>query len=102
LSHPADPSPQPPANPPDQKAEDSDQRLVKPLRVSKKMRSFAHRMRMRSEDIDITDPASASEFECCSEIMRNILTKKKISKKDADRIPFRAVRPSSWTWLRSK
>jgi hypothetical protein len=86
LSHPADPSPQPPANPPDQKAEDSDQRLVKPLRVSKKMRSFAHRMRMRSEDIDITDPASASEFECCSEIMRNILTKKKISKKDADRI----------------
>jgi len=36
LSHPADPGPQPPANPPDQKAEDSDQRLVKPLRVSKK------------------------------------------------------------------
>jgi hypothetical protein len=86
LSHPADPGPQPPANPPDQKAEDSDQRLVKPLRVSKKMRPFAHRMRMRSEDIDFTDPASASEFECCSEIMRNILTKKKISKKDADRI----------------
>jgi hypothetical protein len=27
-----------------------DQRLVKPLRVSKKMQSFAHRMRMRSED----------------------------------------------------
>ena len=86
MSHPADPGPQSPANRPDQKAEDSDERLVKPLRVSKKMRSFVPRMRMRSEDLDITDEARASEFKRCSELMRNILTKKKISNKDADRI----------------
>jgi hypothetical protein len=43
-------------------------------------------MRMRSEDLDITDEAGASEFKRCSELMRNILTKKKISNKDADRI----------------
>ena len=41
---------------------------------------------MRSEDLDITDEARASEFKRCSELMRNILTKKQISKKDADRI----------------
>jgi hypothetical protein len=41
---------------------------------------------MRSEDLDITDEACASEFKRCSELMRNILTKKKISNKDADRI----------------
>ena len=41
---------------------------------------------MRSEDLDITDEARASEFKRCSELMRNILTKKKISNKDADRI----------------
>ena len=86
MSHPADPGPQSPANRPDQKAEDSDERLVKPLRVSKKMRSFVPRMRMRSEDLDITDEARASEFKRCSELMRHILTKKQISNKDADRI----------------
>lgn len=88
MNHPADPGPQPPANPADQQgvAEDLDERLVKPLRVSKRMRSFVHRMRMRSEDLDITDEASASEFKRCSELMRNILTKKQISNKDADRI----------------
>jgi hypothetical protein len=86
LSHPADPGPQRPAIRLDQKGEDSDERLTKPLRVSKKMRSFVHRMRMRSEDIDITDEASASEYKRCSELMRHILTKKQISNKDADRI----------------
>jgi hypothetical protein len=43
-------------------------------------------MRMRSEDLDITDEAGVSEFKRCSELMRNILTKKKISNRDADRI----------------
>jgi hypothetical protein len=86
LSHPADPGPQRPAIRLDQRAKDSDERLVKQLRVSKKMRSFVRRMRMRSEDLDITDEARASEFKRCSELMRNILTKKQISNKDADRI----------------
>ena len=86
MSHPADPGPQRPAIRLDQRAKDSDERLVKQLRVSKKMRSFVRRMRMRSEDLDITDEASASEFKRCSELMRHILTKKQISNKDADRI----------------
>ena len=88
MSRPADPSHQLPANSLDQKsvAEISDDRLVKALRVSKKMRPFASRMRMRLGDLDLSDPATASEFERCSEIMWNILIKKKISRKDVDRI----------------
>jgi hypothetical protein len=42
-------------------------------------------MRMRVGDLDLSDPATASEFERCSEIMRNVLIKKN-SRKDADRI----------------
>lgn len=88
MSRPANPSHQLPAISPEQKrvGEVSDDRLVKSLRVSKKMRPFASRMRMRVGDLDLSDPATASEFERCSEIMRNILIKKKISRKDADRI----------------
>jgi hypothetical protein len=88
VSRPSNPSHQLPAISPEQKrvAEVSDDRLVKSLRVSKKMRPFASRMRMRVGDLDLSDPATASEFERCSEIMRNVLIKKKISRKDADRI----------------
>jgi hypothetical protein len=88
VSDPADPGRRPSGNPADRNgvAKDSDERLVEPLRVSKKMRPFVHRMRMRSEDLDIADPAAASAFERCSETMRNILTKKRISNIDADKI----------------
>jgi hypothetical protein len=43
-------------------------------------------MRMRSKDLDLTDPARASEFDRCGEIMKTILAKKRISRNDADRI----------------
>jgi hypothetical protein len=54
-------------------------RLVKAFRVSKQMRPFARRMRMRVDDLDLTDPAKASQFESSGEEMGNILAKKKIS-----------------------
>jgi hypothetical protein len=63
-----------------------DNRLVKAYRISKNMRLFVHRMRMRARDIDFADLAQASEFDRCSETMRKILTKKKISRNDADKI----------------
>jgi hypothetical protein len=88
VSHPADPGPQPPANPPDQKgiAEDSDNdRLVKPLRASKKMRPFARRMRMGVDDLDLGDPAKSSQFERSREEMSSILAKKKIPEAEAKR-----------------
>ena len=88
MIRPANPSHQLAAISPEQKrvAEVSDDRLVKSLRFSKKMRPFASRMRMRVGDLDLSDPATVSEFERCREIMRNILIKKKISRKDADGI----------------
>jgi hypothetical protein len=61
-------------------------RLVKQFRVSKKMQPFIDRTRLRFKDLDLTDPARASEFERCSETMRGILAKKKISGSDADGI----------------
>jgi DNA primase len=80
VSRPADLIHQLPANQPDRKgvAEDSEDRLVKRLRVSKKMRSFARRMRVRVSDLDLGDPATASQFERSREKMANILAKKKI------------------------
>jgi hypothetical protein len=50
------------------------------------MHPFVHRMRMRAQDIDLADPAAASKFGSCTEAMRKILTKKKISKSDAEKI----------------
>jgi hypothetical protein len=54
-------------------------RLVKAFRVSKKMRPFVSRMRMGVDDLDLTDPAKASQFERSREEMGNILAEKKIS-----------------------
>jgi hypothetical protein len=67
-------------------AQRADDRLLKQFRISKQMRPFVNRMRMRSKDLDLTDPARASEFDRCSEIMKTILAKKRISRNDADRI----------------
>ena len=58
----------------------ADDRLVKAFRVSKKMRPFASRMRMRIDSLDLTDPARASQFARSREEMRSILAKKKIPK----------------------
>ena len=96
MSHPAEPSHQPPANPPDQKgvAEDSDDRLVKPLRVSKKMRPFGRRMRMGVDDLDLGDPAKSSQFERSREEMSSILAKKKVAAVKAKR----AIAETLETW----
>lgn len=87
MSRPADPGHQLPANQPDQKgaAKDSDDRLIKRLRVSKKMRPFAGRMRLRISDLDLGDSATASQYERSREKMASILAKKKIPKAKAKR-----------------
>jgi hypothetical protein len=87
VSRPADVIHQLPANQPDRKgvAEDSEDRLVKRLRVSKKMRPFVRRMRMRLSELDHGDPATVSQFERSCEKMASILAKKKILEAKAKR-----------------
>jgi hypothetical protein len=88
VSHPADPGHQPPANPPDQKAvaEDSDSRLVPNTRVSKRMKQFVNRMRLRLKDLDLTDPDAAARLDQAQEDMWSILKEKKISRTIANQI----------------
>jgi hypothetical protein len=56
----------------------TDDRLVETFAISKKMRPFVRRMRMRIKDFDLTDPAMASQFASSVEEMRAVLAKKKI------------------------
>jgi hypothetical protein len=44
------------------------------------MRLFVHRLRLRVKDLDLADLASSSET------MKKILTKKKLSSSDADKV----------------
>jgi hypothetical protein len=76
VSHPADP---PPTNPPDQKgvAQDTDSRLVPNTRVSKRMKPFVNRMRLRLKDLDLTDPDAAARLDQAQEDMWSILKRKK-------------------------
>ena len=87
MSHPADRR-HLPANPPDQKgvAEDPDGRLVPNLRVSKRMKPFVNRMRLRLKDLDLTDPDAAARLDQAQEDMWSILKKKKISRTIANQI----------------
>ena len=88
MSRPADPSRQPPANPPAQKgvAEDSDDRLLPDIRVSKRMKSFVNRMRLRLKALDLTDADAVTRLDQAQEEMWSILEKKKISRTIADQI----------------
>jgi hypothetical protein len=63
-----------------------DRRLVEQFRVSRNMRRFVDRMRLRIEDLDLTDPATTIEFERCCAAMKEILEKKKVVESDADTI----------------
>jgi hypothetical protein len=63
----------------------AEDRVVKAFRVSKKMRPFAGRMRVRIGHLDLTDPATASQFERSREEMQSILAKKKIPAAKAGR-----------------
>jgi hypothetical protein len=56
----------------------ADDRLVTSFRISRQMRPFVRRLRMRIKDFDLTDPARASQFASSVEEMRGILAKKKI------------------------
>ena len=77
-----------PANPPDQKgvAEDPDGRLVLNLRVSKRMKPFVNRMRLRLKDLQLTDPDAAARLDQAREDMWSILKKKKIPRNIANQI----------------
>jgi hypothetical protein len=61
------------------------ERLVTNFRVSKRMRPFVGRMRLRVKDFDRDDPARESEFTRCQKRMRAILAKKKIPIAEAKR-----------------
>jgi hypothetical protein len=73
VSRPADPSRQLHAN-----AEDSGDRLVPDIRVSKRMKSFVNRMRPRLKALDLTDPDAVRRLDQAQEDMSSILKKKKI------------------------
>ena len=60
-------------------------RLVENFRVSKKMRPFVDRMRLRVKDFDRTDPARDSQFTHRGNQMMAILIKKKIPAAKAKR-----------------
>jgi hypothetical protein len=88
VSDPADGGHQPPADQPDQKpgAEDPGSRVVPNLRVSKRMKPFINRVRLRFKDLDLTDPGMAARLEQAREHMWSILKKKKISRMIANQI----------------
>jgi len=89
MSDPTHPVVQAPANPKNQAS--ADDRLIKNFRISQKMRPFAHRMRLRLNDLDLTDPATANQFESACDEMRKILLKKKISEAKANRAIARTL-----------
>ena len=88
MSRRAKPRRQPPPHPPGQKgvAEDPANRLVPNIRVSKSMKPFVNRMRMRVKDLDLTDPDAADRLNQSRQEMANILKKKKISATKANQI----------------
>jgi hypothetical protein len=53
-------------------------RLVKPLRVSKEMRPFVEWMRLGTKNLDLSAPAIAQQFERNRQEMRGILATAKI------------------------
>ncbi len=60
-------------------------RLVETFRVSKKMRPFVGRMRLRVNDLDCSDPEMESRLTRCESQMMAILTKKNIPTSKAKR-----------------
>jgi hypothetical protein len=88
VSHQADRRHHPAANPPDQKgvAEDPDGRLVPNIRMSKRMKPFVNRMRLRLKDLDLTDPDAAARLGQAQEDMWSILKRMKTSRTVAKQI----------------
>jgi hypothetical protein len=88
VSNSADPGHPALANPPDKDgvAENSHRPLVPNTRVSKQMKPFVNRMRLRLKDLDLTDPAAVARLAQAQEDMWSILKKKKISRAVANQI----------------
>jgi len=59
--------------------ERTNDRLVRPLRISKQMRPFVERMRLGRKNLDLSDPATALQFERKQDEMRRILAATKVS-----------------------
>jgi hypothetical protein len=58
--------------------ESANDRLVKPVRVSKQMRPYVKRIRLGTKDLDLGDPGTASQFERNRQEMTRILVAAKI------------------------
>ena len=67
-------------------AEDPDSRLVPNIRMSKSMKPFVNRVRLRLKDLDLTDPDAAARLDQAQEDMWSILKKRKISRIIANQI----------------
>jgi len=67
-------------------AEDADGRLVPNIRASKRMKPFVNRMRLRLEDLDLTDPDAAARLDQAQEEMWSILKRMKTSRTVANQI----------------
>ena len=67
-------------------AGEPDDRLVRNIRVSKRMKPFVNRMRLRLEDLDLTDPDAAARLDRAQEEMGSILKRMKISGTVANQI----------------
>ena len=82
MSRQADRRQHPPANPADQRgvAADPDSRLVPNIRMSKFMKPFVNRMRLRLKDLDLTDPGAAARLDQAQEDMWSILKRMKTSR----------------------
>jgi hypothetical protein len=88
VSHQSDRRHHPPANPPGQKgvAADRDGRRVPNIRMSKRMKPFVNRMRLRLKDLDLTDPDAAARLDQAQEEMWSILKGTKTSRTVANQI----------------
>jgi hypothetical protein len=59
--------------------ERTNDRLVRPLRISRQMRPFVERMRLGRKNLDLSDPATALQFERKQDEMGRILAAAKVS-----------------------
>jgi len=72
--------------------ERTNDRLVRPLRISKQMRPFVERMRLGRKNLDLSDPATALQFERKQDEMRRILAATKVSSAKMKRAIERTTR----------
>jgi hypothetical protein len=69
----------------------SDDRLAANARVSRKMKPFVNRMRLRLEHLDLTDPAAVQRLDHARKEMREILERKNVPEAAAEWAITRAL-----------